>query len=225
MPLIRSLAAFLAFTPLGATAQAPAPVTVPHASAAITIDGRFDDGEWTAATRIEHPAGTVVHLQRDGEYLYLGVTSERAGFASLCVAHPETIDVIHASAALDALTYRASNGTWRTADTAFTWAMRNTALDEGARRERAAYLAQHGWVASSIPMGEGRTQEIQLSLARYPLPMRIALARWLTDDNRIEHWPATLGANDGCAVERLVQGWVVAVVGFEPEGWVVLHGR
>ncbi|MCC7133895.1 MAG: hypothetical protein IT352_14655, partial [Gemmatimonadales bacterium] len=36
----------------------------------IALDGRVDDAEWRGAVRTEHPAGTVVRLLRDADYLY-----------------------------------------------------------------------------------------------------------------------------------------------------------
>ena len=134
-------------------AEAQQSVQVPRGPA-VTIDGSVNDGEWRNAFRMEHPAGTVVRLMRDADHLYLGVTSDRQGFASLCVAIGDEVHVLHASAALGRVTYRPSGEVWNSPDTAFRYGMRSTALDDAARSERAAYLAENGWVASTVRMGK-----------------------------------------------------------------------
>lgn len=199
-------------------------VQVPRGGA-VTIDGRVDDVEWRAALRTEHPAGTVVRLLRDGSHLYLGITSERAGFASLCVATGKAVHVLHASAALGAVTYRASGGAWQSADTAFSYGMRNTALDAAARAQRASYLAEHGWVASTVRMSQDqRSQEFQIALSRFALPMSIALARWLST-NESEWWPATITDHDGCFGQQLVRGYVPQGLAFKTPFWLTVENR
>src|SRR5687768_15960883 len=141
---------------------------------------------------MEHPPGTVVRLLRDADHLYVGITSERQGFASLCVAMPNEVHVLHASAALGAIAYRPNGDTWQSPDTAFRYSMRNTALDDAARTERAAYLLAHAWVASTVRMrNEGRSQDLQSALTNFKLPFSLALGLWLFT-NAIQSWPSTL---------------------------------
>jgi hypothetical protein len=200
-------------------------LTVPRGGA-VTIDGRVDDTEWRNATRIEHPAGTVVRLLRDADYLYVGITSDRQGFASVCVAHGNDVHVLHASAALGAVTYRPSGDVWQSPDTAFRYSMRSTALDDAARSQRATYLAENGWVASTVRMGnDQRSQEMQLSLRRFPLPFSIALARWLLTTSSSEAWPATITDHDGCFSQQLVRGSVPQDLRFKPSFWLTVENR
>lgn len=199
-------------------AQSPARVQVPRGEP-ITLDGLVDDGEWRNALRIEHPPGTVVRLLRDEASLFIGITSSRAGFASLCVAGGGAVHVLHASAALGAVTYRPRGDVWQSADTAFRYAMRNRALDDAARGQRAAYLAEHGWVASTIDMGGRTAQEMQLSLSRFPLPVSIALGRFLLPDG-LESWPSSLAPVDGCVAPELVRGDVPRALRFDTGRWV-----
>lgn len=200
-------------------------VQVPRGGS-ITIDGRVDDDEWRNALRVEQPAGTVVRLLRDADHVYLGVTSERQGFVSLCLATNNDVHVLHASAALGAVTYRSSGDVWQSGDTAFRYGMRNTALDDAARSQRATYLAEHGWVASTVRMGtDQRSQEMQISLRKYPLPFSIALARWLITTNSSEVWPATITDHEGCFTQRLVQGWVPQGILFKPAFWLTIENK
>jgi hypothetical protein len=221
---------FLAlFALLGASqarAQAPqTPIRLPRGES-ITVDGRVEDSEWRNAMRVEHPAGTVVRLMRDADYLYAGITSDRQGFASLCLATAnDEVHVLHASAALGAITYRRTGSAWNAADTAFTYSMRSPALDSVARAERAAYLAAHGWVASTIRMGaDQRSQEIQIAFRKFPSPFSLAIGRWLTAANRSEWWPATITDHDGCFSQQLVTGFVPQGIVFKPAFWLKVGG-
>jgi hypothetical protein len=212
-------AALVAIYTLSLGAQASNPVQVPQGTAA--IDGRVDDAEWRNALRMEQPAGTVVRLMRDAAHLYIGITSERPGFASVCLAIGDVVHVLHASAALGAITYRRNGQTWQSADTAFSYSMRNTALDEAARGQRAAYLAQHGWVGSTVRMSDGRSQEMQIAFSRFPAPFNLAMGRWLLS-NGVEPWPAaiTSGDHDGCVAQRLVNGYALQDLKFHSMNWV-----
>jgi hypothetical protein len=205
-------------------AEAQQSVQVPRGPA-VTIDGSVNDDEWRNALRIEHPAGTVVRLLRGADHLYLGVTSERQGFSSLCIAIGNEVHVLHASAALGRVTYRPSGDVWNSPDTAFRYSMRNTALDDSARSQRAAYLAENGWVASTVRMGnDQRSQELQIALSRFPLPFRIALGRWLFTNNT-EWWPGTLTDHEGCLSLPLVRGSVPQGITFKPSFWVTIENR
>lgn len=112
--------------------------------------------------------------------------------------------------------------TWQSADTAFRYGMRNRANDDAARAERAAYLSEHGWVASTITMTEGRSQEMRISLARFTPPFSIALGRFLLP-NGLESWPATVGADDGCVAPRLVSGSVPQGLRFDATRWLTIE--
>ncbi len=206
-----------------ATAQAQVGgLSVPRGGG-IALDGRVDDAEWSAAVRMQHPAGTVVRLLRDADHLYLGITSVRPGFASLCLAQGNAVHVLHASAALGAVTYRPAGQAWRSPDTAFAYGMRNTALDESAQRERAAYLATHGWVATTVRMsGDQRSQEIQIALSRFPLPWSLAMGRWMLSSG-VETWPGTLTDHEACVNQRLVQGYVPQDLTFKTAHWLTIE--
>jgi len=138
------------------TAAAPARgpvVQVPRAAPAV-IDGRMDEHEWDGSAVQRFSDGTAIRLRHDGRHLFLAIVSSRQGFASVCVAHADSVRVFHASAALGSVAYVRSAQDWETGDKEFVYAMRNPDLTEQARRERSAYLSLHGWVASTFRMGD-----------------------------------------------------------------------
>jgi hypothetical protein len=200
-------------------AQSPSRTVQVPRGGAVVIDGRVDNLEWRNSIRIEHPAGTFVRLQQDSLYLYVGITSERPGFASLCIAVNGDVHVLHASAALGAIAYKRNGDAWQSADTAFRYGMRNVADDEEARGERNAYLKEHGWVASTVRMSDGTSQEMQIAFDRFPAPSNIAVGRWLLS-NGLETWPASIDAADGCVAQRLVTGYVPQGLRFDFTKWV-----
>jgi hypothetical protein len=185
----------------------------------ITLDGRVDSTEWSGARRIEHPPGTVVNLMRDDSFLYIGISSDRPGFISLCIGRPDEVFILHASAALGAVTYRQDDGIWSSADSAFRYGMRNRSLDDAAQRERTTYLSEHGWVASTILMTEGRSQEMQIALGRFAPPFSLALGRFLLAGGN-ESWPSTIDATDGCVDPTLVRGAVPRALRFDSSRWI-----
>lgn len=228
MSLSRIALAFSVLASLQAQAQSspsPSPKTVPRGGP-ITLDGQVGEGEWRNALHTEHPSGSVVRLLRDADHLYIGITSARPGFASLCVSLNDGVHVLHASAALGSVVYRPRGDAWNSADTAFTYSLRTTSLAEPARAERSAYLSTNGWVATTVRMSpDGRSQEMQLALKHFPLPLSIALARWLTDANASEWWPGTVTDHDGCFSQQLVRGTVPQGLVFKPAFWLRLSNE
>jgi hypothetical protein len=229
MSLTRTVACLLAVAllqPSPARAEPPAErsvLRVPRGPAPL-IDGAIGDVEWKDAAVRETSEGTTVRFRHDGRHLFIGLSAAQAGFASVCAAHGEDVRVFHASAALGLVTYRRGADGWTTADKAFVYGMRATALTEEARSERAAYLTAHGWLASTMNMGDGRAQEMQIALDRLGKTPRLALARFVIagDSGSIAAWPATMTEDDGCREPELVRGNVPPRLRFEPERWIAL---
>lgn len=213
--------------PGGTAVQAPSPgpaVRVPRGAPAV-IDGRMDDAEWSGAARQALPDGSSLRLQHDGKSLFLGIAAARPGFPSVCVFDGKAARVLHASAALGSVTYSRSGAEWTTEAKEFAYAMRDPALTEEARTERSAYLARHGWLASTFDMGQGRAQEVQIALEGLREPPALALAYFALEGNTgsVVRWPASLAAGDGCADEKLVRGHVPPRLELDPKTWAVLE--
>lgn len=197
-------------------------VAVPRAAGRVTLDARLDSLEWSrAALRTSSGGKATLLLQHDGRFLYLGVRASVPGFASVCLETGDSVRILHASAALGSVRYGRAGLAWASADTAFTYGMRNPDSSAAARAERATYLDRHGWVATTFRMSGGRSHEMQIALEGLP---RIAVAYFIPlDDNRweIESWPGP-GNAEGCSEPRLVRGFVPRPLRFRPVEWADL---
>ena len=205
-----------------ATVSGPS-VKVPRGPAPV-IDGRIDSAEWAGAAVEQGANGLTVRLRHDGTSLFLAITNRSGeGFPSICALNGDTMRVLHASAALGAMVYTRKGERWTSPDTAFVYAMRNTALTPAAGEERRAYLAQHGWVASTFRMGNGRNHEIQMSLGMMDEEHRMAIGYYRTAGTPIT-WPESLVANgEGCGELRLLQGYVTSDPRFRPDLYPTLE--
>ena len=203
-------------------AAAQADRGIPRSTAAV-IDGRAGVSEWSAARREDAKSGVQVRLQHDGAALYIAIESPSDGFTSLCLGSPESVRILHASAALGAVDYRERSGQWTPAQTSFTYAMRDPALTAAAIADRQAYFVQHGWVASTARMGGGRVQEFRIDRTRLSPATRLAVAYYVTTGaGSVLTWPDSLPATDGCAAVALARGEVVTGLAFDTARWAPL---
>jgi hypothetical protein len=209
----------------GGAAHAAEPAIHVPQGAAVVIDGRMNEAEWERAAVQRLPDGTILRLQHDGRYLLLGIEGGKQGFPSVCVAHGESVRVLHASAALGSVAYSRSQGDWTTGENEFVYGMRNTELTEAARAERSEYLSRHAWLASTYRMGDGRAYELQISLSILPEKSGLAVAYFVPagETGSIVRWPQSLAPGDGCADDKLVRGHVPARLRFKPEQWAELR--
>jgi hypothetical protein len=104
--------------------------------------------------------------------------------------------------------------------------MRNSDTTDAARQERSAYLAQHGWVSSTVRMGGGLRHEMQISLEQLGRSPRIAVAFFVigsADSWSIQRWPADMGEQEGCSDAQLVRGYVPPGLRFDTATWADLR--
>jgi hypothetical protein len=141
------------------------------------------------------------------------------------VSDGKAVRVLHASAAIGCVTYSPSQKEWATDSTEFTYGMRNADLTDQARAERSDYLSRHGWVASTVNMGQGRVQEMQISLAALGPSTRLALGYFVADGGTgsVMPWPGSITSGDGCSDEKLVRGHVPPRLRFEPKTWATVR--
>jgi hypothetical protein len=213
--MMRVAIAGLALMSFAAAAQEP---RVPRTGPAV-IDGHANVAEWANAVREgASPSGLQVRLQHDGAALYIAVESPSDGFTSLCLGTTDRVQVLHASAALGAVDYRRTGGTWTPDQTSFVYGMRDPSMTEVAIAQRQAYFAQHGWVASTARMGGGRVQEFKIDMTR--IATRLAVAYYVTTGTgSVLTWPPSMPATDGCAALALVRGTVTTGLMFDPSRW------
>jgi len=163
-----ALALLLTLTAVGYGENSPTPVARGDRP---TIDGTLEPGEWRDATYVRlDPEGEAFLLQ-DEEGLYVGLRLGAKSIPSLALFRDDKVFVLHASASLGTAEYVRSGKTWR-AVRGFTWRCRDGAADE----ERARFLAEEGWLATTI--GDGRGGEAEYRIERRLLDdasLRVAL--------------------------------------------------
>jgi hypothetical protein len=210
---------------IGLSSPAVGPqIDVPR-GAPVVIDGKIDAAEWDGAANHRFADGSVIRLRHDGRHLFLGLTSTRKGFPSVCIARGDVVRILHASAALGSVTYDRSADGWIARETEFAYGMRSPDLTEQARGERLEYLSRHGWVGSTFQMGDGQVQELQIALDLLSTTPRLALGYFATAPEKngtVIPWPDSLRADDGCANAELVRGNVPRQLRFEPAEWATL---
>ena len=213
--MIRVVTVVLALLSLRA---AQTPPSIPRSTPAV-IDGHADVAEWSGALREgTSPSGLQVRMKHDGAALYIAVESPNDGFTSLCLGTTDRVQVLHASAALGAVDYRRTGGTWTPDQTSFVYGVRDPSMSEVAIAQRQAYFAENGWVASTATMGGHRVQEFKIDMRR--IATRLAVAYYVTTGTgSVMTWPPSMPVTDGCAALPLVRGTVPAGLTFDPQRW------
>ena len=199
-----------------------APVPVPR-SGAVVIDGTLDETEWRGSAVVKRPEGEVL-LRHDGKYLYIGVRTTRRGFPSVCVMRGNTVRVMHASSALGDVVYAKEDAMWKLG-APFEWEPAARARGGDRDPQRARFLAERGWLGSTVPMGNPRHAEMQIALDQLdPRDLRISIAVLMEDEGRgeqIASWSRTgaRAVRDGCANDRLVRGNAPQKLSFKKSAW------
>jgi hypothetical protein len=198
-----------------------ATIIVPRSRAAV-IDGTLEEAEWRGSAVVRRPDGDVL-LRHDGKYLYVGVRAVRRGFPSVCFARGDTVRVAHASFALGEVVYTRNGISWRLG-APFAWEAPARTLGPETDHRRARFLAEHGWIGSTVPMGNPRHAEMQIALDQLdPRELRIGIAFFMDDEGRgegIASWPRAL--RDDCGNDRLVRGYAPQRATFRKKTWTKL---
>jgi hypothetical protein len=201
----------------GSPREEPA-VSVPRARGVI-IDGTLEEAEWRGSAVVRRREGEML-LRHDGKYLYIGVRAAVRGFPSVCFARGEIVRVAHASFALGDVVYTRSGTAWRLG-APFAWEAPARTLGPEADERRARFLAEHGWIGSTVPMGHPRHAEMQIALDQLdPRDPRISVSFFMEDEGRgelIAAWPR--GRRDDCANDRLVRGYAPERLTFRKQTW------
>jgi hypothetical protein len=199
-------------------------LAVPRTSGA-SVDARLAPGEWDGAAVAMLSDGAELRAQHDGRFLYLALRATMPGFPSVCVTDGDAGDVVHvlhASASLGHAVYRRDGAQW-SVRTPFSFGLRTREDTPEARAERASFLREQGWVATTMYLGDGMQKEMQLPITFLGGQPRIAIA-YMRDTPTARgpsaFWPA--GLRDGCGNPQLVRGFAVPHPRFEPARWVRL---
>jgi hypothetical protein len=198
-----------------------APISVPR-SRAVVIDGTLEEAEWRGSAVVRRPEGEML-LRHDGKYLYIGLRTARRGFPSVCFTRGDMVRVAHASFALGEVAYTRNGMAWRLG-APFVWETPARTLGPEADERRARFLAEHGWIGSTVPMGNPRHAELQIALDQLDVrDLRIGVAFFAEDEGRgegIASWPR--GLRDDCANDRLVRGYAPERLTFRKKTWTKL---
>jgi hypothetical protein len=145
--------------------------------------------------------------------VYVALRGTTAGLASVCVAHGNTVTILHASAAVgDARYERVGSGWAKRSD--FEWALRESPRDGPTDAQKAQFLASKGWLATAAPRGSTE-REFQIRAADIDA---LGVTHLSTDEPlTVHHWPADM--NDDCRSVRLPQGFLPETASFQPESW------
>ena len=218
---IVALAAVIVVEEDGSPRKEPV-VSVPR-SRAVVIDGTLEEAEWRGSAVIKRPEGEVL-LRHDAKYLYIGVRTARRGFPSVCVMRGNTVRVMHASFALGDVVYAKKDASWKLG-APFDWEPPTRALRGDRDPQGARFLAERGWLGSTVPMGNPRHAEMQIALDQLdPRDLRLSVAVFMEDEGRgeqIASWSRAgpQAVRDGCANDRLVRGDAPERLSFRKNAW------
>jgi len=183
-----------------------------------TIDGVFSPGEWGKALTIDLANGELL-LMHAGDYLYLGIRSERLGLGSPCVQWADKISILHSSAALGTATYEKDGVIWqKTRD--FSWTNRDTTNSQQALEERQEHLERENWLASNGLMGHRNEMEYQIAMTNGEVLLGLAYLM-SPEYESTDYWPDTLGS--GCRYFTPAPDGPPETVDFAPETWITVR--
>jgi len=180
----------------------------------IQLDGVINEQEWNNAKEYRLSGGGKLLVKKENKELYLAMAADKQAWAHVYLHRQDTIQVMHASAALGEAKYIKQNQLWRNIES-FQWALREKEYnDELARKQQDHYL-KHGWVANNNNMGNGMTLEFKVNLS-HPGPVSFAcvLAQVPTD---LSYFPGSL--SDNTILPKLVQGYTPDSLQFTPALW------
>lgn len=147
-----------------------------------------------------------------------GCTGAGFGLAHVALASPDTIWVLHASAALGSIVYaRGPEGWDKVRDP--VWELRDPTLSPEASQARLAYLKENGWVATTGRMGRENEVEFLILRNRFGIhDVRLAVVFFpVGPPETLSHWPKT--ADDDVADQQLLTSLMPERLHFEPQRW------
>lgn len=181
----------------------------------IKLDGKISEGEWNDATGHELKNGGQLLINQNDNILYVALISEEKIWTHVYLSDGKTVNVMHASAALGAVSYKKDQSLWRTADS-FKFELRDTTYNDQLISAQDNYYRSHGWVATNGNMATGKVFEFKLDLTRFSKPTYLACV--MSNYNSEFSWfPATV--NDDALLKRLVQGNTPDSLNFKPDQW------
>jgi hypothetical protein len=181
----------------------------------IQTDGVISDGEWTGGEQHDIGNNNKVMLKRDKDILYVALSGSTApSWFHLYVSDGKRVKVMHSSAALGAINYKVNGSLWRTDDKTFVYELRDLQFTRETAAKMDAYYSKNGWVASNVNLGDKKTTEAKINLAEFK-PTFFACV--IATPGKNFSFPVDL--KDSSVLTRLVQGYAVDSLKFEPTTW------
>jgi hypothetical protein len=183
----------------------------------IKLDGVLDANEWAGATAYDLSAGGKLYVLKQGNELYIGIRSTVAGWAHVYLHRGDSVQVLHASAALGKQVYKKAESSWKLQQK-FNWELRDRVYSESLQEKQDRYFLQNGWVANNNNMGDKYSFEFRISLQG---EAGLSFAALVTaDGNSISAYPAQLP--DDTLFKELVTGYSPDNLQFNPSAWAKL---
>jgi hypothetical protein len=180
----------------------------------IQLDGVINEHEWSNAKEYRLSGGGKLLVKKTNKELYLAMAGDKQAWAHVYLHRQDTIQVMHASAALGEAKYIKQNQLWRNIGT-FQWALREKEYNDELAKKQQAHYQKHGWVANNNNMGNGMTFEFKLNLS-HPDPVSFAcvLAQVPLE---LSYFPISL--SDNAILPKLIQGYTPDSLQFDPTRW------
>jgi hypothetical protein len=185
----------------------------------IKTDGVIEPGEWSGAVEYELGNGNKLLLKKDQGELCIGLAGEQYFWAHAYLSDDRSTTVMHASAALDEITYQRKGEIWLTEDT-FQYELRDSLYNAATEKKMNDFFETHGWVANNINFGDKKTMEFRISLKDWASPTYLACVV-ANFDMSFHSFPA--GLNDHTRLPRLVQGYSPDSLVFDVTMWMKVH--
>lgn len=182
------------------------------------LDGLVTESDWDKATIIEDDISKIRVIDM-GDYLWIRLKSEELYVASLCLCgNVKEVIVLHASAALGAVTYHKQEANWNTEDS-FVWKVRETGMDEATIRKRKEHYEKYGWVANTVSMGNKGETEFIINKSLYGNGELYLAAGLMSASDPENIIPLPAESSGDCADPKLVGGPPNRTYQFNPESW------
>lgn len=181
--------------------------------AAIKLDGVITNDEWAGATQYDLSTGGKLYVLHEANTLYLALKGNSPGWAHMYIHWKDSINVMHASAALGDQLYIRDNQHWKL-QTKFNWEVREFVYNEALQQKQNDYYHKKGWVANNNNAGDKHTLEYKIDLQRFPGASVVAL---YADGKTYSSYPA--GLTDNTQLKELVTGMNPDNLRFNPASW------
>ena len=192
-------------------AETPEILHVPAGTAPV-LDGVMSGNEWDDAIALPLADGVTLRAKHDESFLYLGVRAQTPSqvVGNVYIARDARVEILHASHALGEAVYVPEHGGW-TLDDPFVWACRVLGFSDSALEQRQAFLADHGWLATVVNLGETETMEYQIAIDAESMRMLFRFDIY-GETQEILTWPADSDVG-------LEPGPLPREAAFRPDAW------